>query len=218
VLVLSLSLVLATAAIYSGWRFYSAYSNNGRAVQILYWIDQFLCGHGHVTGINWTSKSEFEVPLRLASNVFHRAKVKVKIANSRVPWFKRKTSPEAETLSFCADLDYRPALNVDLNNMRWFARSSRDNNPTAPGWKFESVTPVLLTTRLDWGKEMTAAVQQMLSVANKEDLQVTFRKVSPHFCVTLPLEKITPRSELGSEMPLFELLNSIATVSSAEAS
>jgi hypothetical protein len=98
--------------------------------------------------------------------------------------------------------------------MRWFARSRKDNDPTGPGWSFERVEPVVLTTRLTWEKEVTAAFQSMMHVENKEDLQVTFRKTSPHFSVTLPLEKITPSAEL----PVFEMLNTIAAVNSTEAS
>jgi hypothetical protein len=214
VLGLSISIFLASVAIsFFVWRYWSSHSTKGRAVQILYWIEQFLCGHGHVTGIKWLSQSEFEVPLRLASNVFNRASVRVKMTTPTMSWRKRPCG-ETETVTFLADLDYRPAFNVQLNNMRWFARSRKDNDPTGPGWSFERVEPVVLTTRLTWEKEVTAAFQSMMHVENKEDLQVTFRKASPHFSVTLPLEKITPSAEL----PVFEMLNAIATVNSAEAS
>ena len=211
---LSISIFLAAIAVaLYAWQFWSSHSSKGRAVQILYWIEQFLCGHGHVTGLKWISKSEFEVPLRLASNVFYRASVRVRIANGKLPW-QRSRSAETETMTFRADLDYTPAFNVELKNMRWFARSRKENDPSSPGWKFESVAPVVLTTRLNWEKDVTAAFQSMMGMESKEDLQVTFRRTSPHFSVTLPLEKITP----GSELPVFEMLNSIATVSSAEAS
>jgi hypothetical protein len=214
VLGLSISILLASVAIALFiWRYWSSHSSKGRAVQILYWIEQFLCGHGHVTGIKWISKSEFEVPLRLVSNVFNRAGVRVKMAKGGLPWRKNNRA-EAETVTFYSDLDYRPAFNVELNNMRWFARSCKDNDPSGPGWNFERVEPVVLTTRLTWEKEITAAFQSMMHVENKEDLQVMFRKTSPHFSVTLPLEKITPSAEL----PVFEMLNAIATVNSAEAS
>ena len=116
-------------------------------------------------------------------------------------------------MTFHADLDYRPAFNIDLKNMRFFARSKKDNDLNSPAWQFEKFEPVVLTTRLDWEKELTAAMQSVLGVEQKEDFQVTFRKTSPNFSVTLPLEKITP----GSELPVFELLNSIATYSSAQA-
>jgi hypothetical protein len=217
VLGLSISILVAAAAFaFYAWQFWSTHNSKGRATQILYWIEHFLCGHGHVTGIKWISKSEFEVPLRLVSNVFNRASVRVQMADGKVlwKWSRRTAAEDAETITFRADLDYKPAFNVELNNMRWFARSTKDNDPTGPGWTFESVAPVVLTTRLDWEKEVTAAFQSMMTVENKEDLQVRFCKTSPHFTVTLPLAKITP----GSEMPVFELLNSIATVSSAEAS
>ena len=168
-----------------------------------------------MTGIRWVSKTEFEVPLRLMSNVFNRATVRVNIGSKKpFQWLKRNSTPEPETMTFLADLDYKPAVNVEMNNMRWFARSKKDNDFDSPGWQFEKFDPVVLTTRLDWEKELTSAMQSVLGVEQKEDFQVIFRKTSPHFSVTMPLEKITP----GSELPVFELLNSIATYSSAEAS
>jgi hypothetical protein len=214
VLGLSISIFLASVALATfAWRYWSSHSTKGRAVQILYWIEQFLCGHGHVTGIKWISKSEFEVPLRLVSNVFNRAAVRVKMTESGLPW-RKVVNSQGETMTFYADLDYRPAFSVELKNMRYFARSRKENDPTEPGWTFERIEPVVLTTRLTWEKEITAAFQSMMQVENKEDLQVKFRKTSPHFSVTLPLEKITPSAEL----PVFEMLNAIATVNSAEAS
>lgn len=214
VVAISIAVLLASAGFYA-WRFWSSHSSKGRAVQILYWIEKSLCGHGHVTGIKWISRSEFEVPLRLMSNVFNRATVRVNIHEDRpFRWFQRNASPEPETMTFLADLDYKPAVNVEMNNMRWFARSKKVNDLNAPGWRFEKFEPVVLTTRLDWEKELTAAMQSVLGVEQKEDFQVVFRKTSPHFSVTLPLERITP----GSELPVFELLNSIATYSSAQTS
>jgi hypothetical protein len=212
---LTAALVVAVAAFY-GWRFWTAHTNRGRAVEILCWIEKSLCGHGHVTGIRWLTKSEFEVPLRLASNVFVRSNVRVKIADEKLLWhgLKRETAIEPETMTFHADLDYKPAFNMELNNLRFFARSKKDNDLSSPSWQFEKFEPIVLTTRLDWEKELTAAMQSVLGVEQKEDFQIIFRKTSPNFSVTLPLEKITP----GSELPVFELLNSIATYSSAQAS
>jgi hypothetical protein len=205
---------IGTASI---WYFWSVRSNRLRAVQILYWIENSLSGQGHVTGIKWTSLSEFEVPVKMASKLFRRASILVKISSYKVPinWIlARFQEPELETLTFQADFDLHPTFNLQLQNRRWFARSQKNLDVEAPGWHFENCVPVVLTTRLDWEKELTSAIQSVLAVDERENMQVEFRKSSPHFSATVPLEAITPESQ----MAVFELLGAIASRASAKAS
>ncbi|MCU1285472.1 MAG: hypothetical protein JWO13_1822 [Acidobacteriales bacterium] len=205
---------VGTAAI---WYFWSVRSNRQRAVQILYWIENALGKQGHVTGIRWHSVSEFEVPVRMASKLFRKSSILVKISSYRIPinWLlARINEPEAETLTFQADLDLHPTFNLELQNRRWFARSQKNLNVEGPGWQFEGCVPVVLTTRLDWQKELTTAIQSVLAVDQRENLQVQFRQSSPHFTATVPLDAITPESQ----MAVFDLLGSIVSRASAKAS
>jgi hypothetical protein len=199
------------------WYFWSARSNRLRAVQVLYWIENALAGKGHVTGIRWISLSEFEVPVKMASKLFRHPSILVKISAYKVPvnWIiAHFREPEPETLTFRADFDPHPAFNLQLQNRRWFARSQKTLDLDAPGWQFESCLPVVLTTRLDWQKELTTAIQSVLAVEQRENMQVEFQESSPHFRATVPLEAITPESQ----MAVFELLGSIASRATAKAS
>jgi hypothetical protein len=205
---------LGSAAI---WYLWSVRSNRVRAVQVLYWIENALDGQGHVTGIRWISISEFEVPVRLASKMFRRASVLVKISAYKKPisWFLAQLQePEPETLTFQADFDLQPSFNLELQNRRWFARTQKNLDLETPGWEFEACLPVVLTTRLDWQRELTTAMQSVLAVEQRENMQVSFQSSSPHFSATLPLEAITPESH----MPVFDLLKEIAARASAKTS
>jgi hypothetical protein len=188
-----------------------------RAVQVLYWIENALGGQGHVTGIRWISISEFEVPVRLASKMFRRASILIKISAYKKPisWLlERVQEPEPETLTFQADFDLQPNFNLELQNRRWFARTQKNLNLDNPGWQFEGCLPVVLTTKLDWQRELTTAMQSVLAIEQRENVQVTFQTTSPHFSATVPLEAITPESH----MPVFDLMKEIAARASAKAS
>jgi hypothetical protein len=153
----------------------------------------------------------------MASKLFRKASILVKISSYRIPinWLlARIKEPETETLTFQADLDLHPTFNLELQNRRWFARTQKNLNVEAPGWQFEGCIPVVLTTRLDWQKELTTAIQSVLAVDERENLQVEFRQSSPHFSATVPLDAITPESQ----MAVFDLLGSIASRASAKAS
>jgi hypothetical protein len=73
---------------------------------------------------------------------------------------------------------------------------------------------VVLTTRLDWQKEVTGMMQSLMACAHREDLNLEFRKSSPHLVLTMPLEKIRP----GSDSCIFEVLRTVAEGVSEKAS
>src|SRR5262249_10703089 len=129
----------------------------------LHLIENSLTGHGHVTGIHWTSKRSFEVPVRLSSQVFRKPKFLVSIAE-RGKW---KASAEPESLTFLADLDLRPDFALEMHTMRWFARSRKDLQATEAGWNFEANTPVVLTTQLEWRQELMDTMGAVLASAQR---------------------------------------------------
>jgi hypothetical protein len=73
---------------------------------------------------------------------------------------------------------------------------------------------VVLTTRLDWQKEVAGLMQSMMTCAHRENLRLEFRKNSPHMTMTMPLENIRP--EGGCK--IFAVLKTVAEGVSAKAS
>ncbi len=218
VMVWMLSYVAVAGLAMGCWYLWSVRANRNRAVSILHWIENALGGQGHVTGIRWINQSEFEVPLRLASSPFRKSKLVVTLAPREFPlnWLMGKLRKEqTETLTFTADLELKPVLTLEVQSMRWFARSRKDADPTKGNWDFECGSPVVLTTRPDWRKEVAAIVQSMVNCEQRDNLQLQFRKTSPHFRATVPLEAIKPAEQ--DTWNIFETLRSIATGASAKA-
>ena len=205
-----------------GWYYWATGYNRDRAIQILHWIESGLSGRGHVLGIRWVTGSEFEVPLRFGNHIFREPLLLVKIAPRELPlkWlFERMKGRAKETVTFLADLDFRPGFNMELQHLRWFARTRSDLNPTSSpssSWNFENVTPLVLTTKVEWQKEITSVIQSILSCEQCELMNISFRARSPQFSATIPLEAMKP----GHETPVvfFDSLRTIASGASAKAS
>jgi hypothetical protein len=158
-----------------------------RALQALRWIENSLGSSGHVTGMNWLNDRQFEVPIRVLYPVFKRACVQVTLPKRGL---FRGAAPE--TLTFVADLDFTPAFSMNFTNLRWFARTSKTLDTESTKWQAINCEPVVLTTRLDWDRDVTNGIYTVLHGDRRENLNIVYRKTAPHFCATMPLEAISP--------------------------
>lgn len=197
------------------WYFYSSHRSRQRAFEVLGWIEALISGQGHVAGIKWESSSSFNVPLRLRTNAFHNASLKVNFIPRELPlkWIARRLKKDQETLIFQADLDWAPPFTLELRSHRLFARTRKDLAPEAPGWDFQQTTPFVLTTRKDWQKEITSIISSLLSCPERQFLSIGFCQNSPHFTATLALDSIAPTSACRTE--IFNSLRELATGASA---
>ena len=197
------------------WHFYHAHKLKQRAFEILGWIESLLGVNGHIAGLKWEGASVFHVPLRLRSNTFRNASLRVQMLPRELPlnWLAGKLRNEQETLVFEADLDFAPPFTLELQSYRLFARTRKDLPPEAPGWNFEQATPFVLTTRKDWQREITGVISSLLSCPERQFLSIVFRQRSPHFSATLALDSISPDSACRSE--IFDSLRELATGASA---
>lgn len=159
--------------------------------------------------------SRFKVPLRLTSGVFRRAWIMVEFCPVEMPvhWLFSKLSHQQELITFQADLDLPPSFSLEVHNFRWFARSSRKVSPGSGQWTLEQSGPFIISTRMDWQKEITHAMTSLTENCNREFLSIRFQRRSPHFSATMPLEAISPNSPTHSY--LFDNVRELAASSSA---
>lgn len=196
ILRMAISFVIAVAviALFVTWYAVSLRRKREKAREILRWIQASLAGRGHVVGISWMTASRFRVPLRLTCGVFRSAWVLVEIRTQETPlqWLIHQISSPREVLTFQADLDCPPAFSLGLQNFRWFARSSRKAEIERPGWQFECLPSVMITTKPASQKEIATTLTSLSRSDYGEFLEVSFQRSSPHFSVTLPLEALAP--------------------------
>jgi type II secretory pathway pseudopilin PulG len=190
---LCIVLIVATALCIT-WYSLSLRRKRKKAKEIVRWIQSCLVGRGQVVGIAWITPSRFRVPLRLTCGVFRRAWVLVELQSQQTPvqWFFSKIKGGREVLRFQADLDCPPNFSLQMQNFRWFARSSRKASIDRPGWQFEHLQPVMISTRPDSQKEIASTITSLSKGDNGDFLEVSFQRRSPHFSATLPLEALAP--------------------------
>jgi len=198
-----LSVILtASIALCFTWYYLSWRRKHQKAREVLRWIQSSLAGRGHVTGLFWITSSRFRVPLRLTCGVFYRAWVLVDLRGQQTPvqWFLDKIRKRREVLTFQADLDCAPAFSLQLQNFRWFARSGRNVSITRPGWRFEHLQSVMISTRPENQHEIANAITSVRQGGNSDFIEVSFQHRSPHFSATLPLEALAPGAPARTHM------------------
>ena len=185
---------VALIALCVTWYAVSLRRKREKAREILRWIQASLAGRGHVVGISWTAASRFRVPLRLTCGVFRRAWVLVEMRTQETPahWLIQKISNPREVITFQADLDAPPMFSLQMQNFRWFARSSPKTAIENAGWQFERLPSVMITTKPESQKEIAGTMTSLSRGDNGEFLEVSFQRSSPHFSATLPLESLAP--------------------------
>jgi hypothetical protein len=193
-------LLIAAIALFITWYSLSLRHKRKKAKEILRWIQSSLAGRGHVVGISWTSPSRFRVPLRLTCGVFQRAWVLVELHAQQTPiqWLFSKIKGGREVLKFQADLDCPPAFTLQMQNFRWFARSSRKSSIERPGWQFERLPTVMISTKPELQREIACTMTSLSKGDSGDFLEVNFQRRSPHFSATLPLESLAPGSPARS--------------------
>ena len=197
--VLGISLI-AAAALCVTWYCVSVRRKRRKAREVLRWIQSSLAGRGHVVGISWIAPSRFRVPLRLTCGVFHRAWVLVELNAQQTPiqWLFHKIKGGREVLRFQADLDCAPTFSLQMQNFRWFARSSKKSSIERPGWQFERLPTVMISTKPELQREIACTMTSLSKGESGDFLEVNFQRRSPHFSATLPLESLAPGSPARS--------------------
>jgi hypothetical protein len=129
-------------------------------------------------------------------------------------WLVSRLSGQRELLVFQADLDVPPAVSLHVHNFRWVA-SSKITGKTR-SFAAERSGPFIISTRKDWQKEICSTMSSLAKGDNREFLDISFQRRSPHFCATLPVEAIAPGSPLRTSM--FETMRELAASSSTSRS
>jgi hypothetical protein len=213
--IIAIDLVAGAALIFL-WYFWFLRYNRRKSVQVLRWIDGAFAAHGQVVGVNWlAAASRFQVQMRLAPNLFRHPSLVVQLLPREMPlnWLLSVVRKQQETLTFEADLDCAPCFNLEVHNHRWCGRTRRKFPSNPQEWTLEHSGPFVLTTRNEWQREITNMMNALVASRECDCLTVCFRRTSPHFSVTVPLQSISPQSRAESD--IFDVLRELATGASA---
>jgi hypothetical protein len=202
--------ILASCLLAVAWYLFFLRYNRRRALEVLHWIGRVFGGHGRVAKVCWESASRFQVQMELAASVFRQPSLLVELFPRQQPlaWLIRRFRHRAETLTFQADLDSAPSFDLEVQNHRWYGRTRRRLPAKSQGWILQQVGPFVLTTRNEWQREITTMLNALVASRECDCSNVSFRRSSPHFSVTVPLNTIAPESQAQSE--IFDVLRELA--------
>ena len=203
-------ILISLVALGLTWHVVAMRMKQRKAKEVVQWIQSSLAGRGHAIGITWITPSRFRVPLRLTCGVFQRAWVMVELQAQQNPvqWLIDKIKNRREVLTFQADLDFAPTFSLQVQNFRWFARSSRKASIEKPGWRFERLPSIMISTRPQLQQEIAGTMTSLSKGDSGDFLEVSFQKSSPHFSATLPLESLAPGAP--SRMYILDAMRELA--------
>jgi len=203
--------ILALVAWYCGFSHY----NRKRSREVLKWIEAAFAGHGSLAGVHFRSPGRFLAHLKLRPNsCFQQAAIEVALAQREIPhrWLKSRIRRVPESLTFEADLEFAPMQVLEVHHERWCGRTRRKFPDNAETWPTQHVTPLVITTRSDWQREISMMMSSIEASRESEILNVSFRRSSPHFIATIALSAIRPNT---GQTELFSVLQELAGSASA---
>jgi len=207
--------VVVAAAAGGAWYLFFLRYNRRRRAGVVEWIQAALAGKGQVVAVRWLNASIFHVALRLGTSLFQHPALTVRLLPCQNPykWLRQRWRREPATITFEADLDIPPGFHLEVHQHRWCGRSSKRALPDPEAWEFERITPLILTSRPAWQREVASMMNALLSCRERELLSLGFRHTSPHFSATIALESISPQGRTGSNV--FDTLRELAAGASA---
>lgn len=212
------AVMFAAIAVLASVAWYCAFShyNRKRSRQVLQWIETAFAGRGGVVGVHWRSPGSFLAHLQLCPNsCFQQAAIEVALTPREVPfrWVTSRLRRVPESLTFEADLECAPSTGIEVHHHRWCGRTRRNLAVDGDGWNMQQITPLVITTRQDWEREITTMMSSLAASRQSELLNVSYRRTSPHFTATIALSAIAPGARAGNE--LFSVLEELAGGASA---
>ncbi len=206
--------VIVVAVVMTAWYLWFRRQNRRKSLQVVQRIKAAFAGHAQITGVAWTGTARFSIRLRVLSNLFQHASVGVELYPRELPlnWLWARLRQHKETLTFEADLECPPAFNLEVQNHRWCGRTRqfpKDLRRVA----VEHCGPFVLTTRNDWQREITTMMNALVASRDCDFFRLCFRRTSPQFSATVPLESLSPESQCEAE--IFDVLRELASCASA---
>jgi len=188
--------------------------NRRKAAKLVQLLRTALGSHAYILGTKWSSSSRLLIRLRLSPALFQQLVIRVELYPRELAlnWLWSRLRRRKETLTFEADFDCPPAFNLEVHNHRWVARTGRKAPRHSRRVAIDQCEPFVLTTRGDWQREITAMMNALVASRDSDFLSVCFRRNSPHFSATVPLDSLGSES---NHSQIFDVLRELANCASA---
>src|SRR5882672_10142116 len=148
---------LVAAVFLISWYLVFTRYNQRKGANALRWVEAACSGKARIVDAHWAGVSLLVAHLRFAAHWFENAQVTVRLSPRPLPprWLVSLWRKQKETLTFEADLDYKPGFQLELFRHRWVTQKRAGGfRPTSKNWMITRPGPVVLTTRSEWAQEL----------------------------------------------------------------
>jgi hypothetical protein len=185
--------VLAAAVLVGLWYFFFARYNRRKGARALQWVEAACSNRARVVEAHWQGTSSLQAHLRFAAQWFENARVTIRLIPRPFPihWALSRWHKQRETLTFEADLDYAPNLQLEIRRHRWLTDSNRKLRRKARHWEIAHPGPVILTTSTEWRQELPSIVNTLMTTRGHNLLNVRFDPSRPNLAATIDLDSLS---------------------------
>ena len=205
---------LCAVGVLAVWYLCLARYNRKKGTGALRLVEAACSGQGKITDVRWLGANRLQAQLSLAGHWVEDARVIVNLRPRAIPvqWLFSVWRKQQETLTFEANLDYSPGLQLQVFRHRWLTPNKATMEDSSRDWTVVQPGPVVLTTRMQWGQEIAPIVNTLMSSPGHNLLRVRFRPQSPHLSVTVALESL---SDEQASAGFLEVVHDLAVRASA---
>ena len=189
------------------WYFLLTGYNHRRGILALRRLEAACSHRARVVEAHWIGASRLQAHLRFAAHWFENAQVTIRLLPRPLPvqWFLSRWNKERETVTFEADLDHAPGLQMEVFRHHWLSDGSRRMNRGSRNWTVVRSRPVVLTTSNHWRQELPPIVTTLMTSRGHSLLKVRLRPESPHMAATVDLDALWGEEASGLLSVLREL-------------
>jgi len=192
--------VVAAAVLMGLWYFFFLRYNRRKAARALRWVEAACSNRARIVEARWMGASRLQAHLRFAAHWFDNAKVTIRLLPRPIPiqWLLSRWHKQRETVTFEADLDYVPGIRLEVHRHRWLTHRSGNLTQASRNWTVSHPGPVVLTTSMQWRRELPPIVNTLMTSRGHDLLSVRFGPESPHLAATIDLESLSGEEAAAS--------------------
>jgi hypothetical protein len=190
-------LLLTYVGLFAGlvvlWYFCLAGYNRRRGILALRRVEAACSHRARVVDAHWIGASRLQAQLRFAAHWFENAQVTIRLLPRPLPihWLVSSWHKQRETVTFEADLDNAPGVQMEVFRHHWLSDSDRKMIRSSRNWTVARSQPVVLTTSNQWQQELPPIVNTLMTSRGHSLLKVRLRPESPHLAATVDLDALS---------------------------
>src|SRR5579863_462324 len=181
------------------WYFCLAGYNRRRGILALRRVEAACSHRARVVDARWIGASRLQAHLRFAAHWFENAQVTIRLLPRPLPvqWMLSRWHKQRETVTFEADLDHAPGVQMEVFRHHWLSDGDRQMIRSSRNWTVARSRPVVLTTSNQWRQELPPIVNTLMTSRGQNLLKVRLRPDSPHLAATVDLDTLSGKDAMA---------------------